>query len=259
MQADSAAPGAVAPVPTPVAPEPTAVAQPETTSPEVESEPSLFDEAESDAVERPEWLPEKFKSAEDLSKSYQELEKKLGAHQGAPDEYTLEIREELHDYAITNEDPFAQDFAKILKDNGVNQKTYNDVSNLYFEKMKAEEESIAIAQDHQFTEDCKNLGDEKLGEIKESIKWAKEVLPEETYTLLRDVGNKDITIGLMINQFHEAYTSKNYTAIPESQQIPASYEDMKLQARQMMGDPRIKTDPVFQKKALDFYKKVYPD
>jgi len=36
------------------------------------------DEAPSNTAERPQWLPEKFKSPEDLAKAYSELEKKLG-------------------------------------------------------------------------------------------------------------------------------------------------------------------------------------
>lgn len=37
------------------------------------------EEAQSDSTERPDWLPSKFKTPEDLARSYQELEKKLGA------------------------------------------------------------------------------------------------------------------------------------------------------------------------------------
>ena len=35
--------------------------------------------AEDNLSERPEWLPEKFNSAEDMAKSYSELEKKMSA------------------------------------------------------------------------------------------------------------------------------------------------------------------------------------
>lgn len=37
------------------------------------------DQASAPQTERPEWLPEKFNAPEDLAKSYQELQSKLGA------------------------------------------------------------------------------------------------------------------------------------------------------------------------------------
>ena len=48
---------------------------------EIEPEEKTQPEAElpQDQSDRPEWLPEKFKSAEDMAKAYSELEKKMGA------------------------------------------------------------------------------------------------------------------------------------------------------------------------------------
>ena len=49
---------------------------------EIEPEEAQTDEVtettEEQQTERPEWLPEKFKSAEDMANAYSELEKKLG-------------------------------------------------------------------------------------------------------------------------------------------------------------------------------------
>ncbi|MGB1921787.1 MAG: hypothetical protein ACPHM2_01060, partial [Alcanivorax sp.] len=39
---------------------------------------------EAPVAERPEWLPEKFNTPEDLASSYQSLEQKLGAGQEEP-------------------------------------------------------------------------------------------------------------------------------------------------------------------------------
>lgn len=263
MQLDSAAPAVPvavaegAPITAAAPAVPVQVATPEVETPEVAQQTSLFEGEESETAERPEWLPEKFKNPEDLSKSYQELEKKLGAHQGAPDEYQMTLTEGLEDYAISKEEPFAQDFYEVLKNNGVNQKTADEISNLYFTKIKAEEESIANAQEHQFAEDCKAVGDAEVQEIKKSTKWIKGIVSEDTYEMLREVGDKDMRIGLMIHQFRKAYDSKNYTSLPENTAEPTTIEDMKIRAREMQADPRMQTDPIWQKKATDFYKKVY--
>ena len=50
-------------------------------------------QAESN-TQRPEWLPEKFKTPEDFAKSYTELEKKLGTVPKAPDEYDYSFLKE---------------------------------------------------------------------------------------------------------------------------------------------------------------------
>ena len=47
---------------------------------------------EEQQVERPEWLPEKFKSPEDMARAYSELEKKLG--QGTTEEQAAETTED---------------------------------------------------------------------------------------------------------------------------------------------------------------------
>jgi hypothetical protein len=64
-----------------------------------------------DAGERPAWLPEKFKTPEDLAKSYTELEKKLGKpreevsiERPAPTESVLEVDDALAAAGLTLED-----------------------------------------------------------------------------------------------------------------------------------------------------------
>ena len=46
---------------------------------EPETGPEVPIEEAQDNQDRPEWLPEKFKSAEDMAKSYTELEKKFSS------------------------------------------------------------------------------------------------------------------------------------------------------------------------------------
>jgi hypothetical protein len=62
------------------------------------AEPTLEEEAakyesdnfDSSADDRPEWLPEKFKSPEDMAKAYSELEKKLGSRSNTNTEENVE-------------------------------------------------------------------------------------------------------------------------------------------------------------------------
>ena len=123
--------------------------------------------------------------------------------------------------------------------------------------MKAEHDSVNFTQDEQFNNDCKELGEEGVQEIKESIKWAKDILPEDTYNVLREVGNKELIIGKMIKQFHDAYESKNLVKIPDSASPIVQDVDMKEKAIQMLADPRFKTDVKFKKHTVDLYNKLY--
>jgi hypothetical protein len=47
--------------------------------PTLEEEAAKYDNLDASTDDRPEWLPEKFKSPEDMAKAYSELEKKLGS------------------------------------------------------------------------------------------------------------------------------------------------------------------------------------
>lgn len=224
-----------------------------------ESSTSLFDITEKamDAENRPEWLPEKFKSPEDLAKSYDELSRKLGSHTGAPESYELEIEAGLEDYSINPEDPFATDFAKVLKENGVNQKTYNDIANLYAAKTKADDESISSAQDHQFDQDCKELGEDRVQEIKNSIDWARDNISPESFELLEAIGQKDITVGLLVKQFHDAYLNKNYTEMPKIDTDITDKAAIKERYDKILMDPRLGSDPLLQKESAELCKRLH--
>ena len=82
----------------------------------------MLDESTPGVGDRPEWLPEKFKSVSDLSKSYRELEKKLVSN--VPKEYDLSnskyLDPEFEGYA---------NLAKIARDNRVPQEVMNEFVN----------------------------------------------------------------------------------------------------------------------------------
>lgn len=50
--------------------------------PSLEDEAAKYEEPSPVVEDRPEWLPEKFKSVEDMAKAYSELERKLGSGRG---------------------------------------------------------------------------------------------------------------------------------------------------------------------------------
>lgn len=82
------------------------------TEPETGPEAPVQEAEQTDnQSERPEWLPEKFNSPEDLAKSYQELEKKLSAPKEA-EETAEEAEVETPENTSPSFDKFADEFAE---------------------------------------------------------------------------------------------------------------------------------------------------
>lgn len=97
----------------------------------VEPEPVVEDSdmphrAEDAEDERPEWLDEKFGSAKDLQKSYDELQKKFsqGKHK-APDEYETTV---LTEAGYSTDDPLVDTYLGWAKKYGVNQEAFDELA-----------------------------------------------------------------------------------------------------------------------------------
>lgn len=108
--------------------------------PTLEEEAAKYDSPPADSAEkapgdsRPEWLPEKFKSAEDLAKAYSELEKKLGSRQ-APE--ATEKAQDGKDQEKGTDLPDAEETArKAAESAGLN---FDDMSARYWENGSLDE------------------------------------------------------------------------------------------------------------------------
>jgi hypothetical protein len=139
------------------------------TPPEIPSQPSWFlDEGMPGIGDRPSWLPDKFKTVADLSKSYTELEKRVGI---VPDNYDFTKSKFLDpDYA-----PF-QDLQVLAKEKRVPQE--------FIDKML---ESVDKYMD-EFTidnnEEIKKLGDNGKERVVVLDNWAKANLSKDAYEAL---------------------------------------------------------------------------
>jgi len=139
------------------------------TPPEIQSQPSWFlDEGMPGSGDRPSWLPDKFKTVADLSKSYTELEKRVGI---VPDNYDFTKSKFLDpDYA-----PF-QDLQAFAKEKRVPQE--------FIDKML---ESVDKYMD-EFTidnnEEIKKLGDNGKERVVVLDNWAKANLSKDAYEAL---------------------------------------------------------------------------
>ena len=155
-----------------------------------EIEPEEETNAESEELsqeqgDRPEWLPEKFKSPEDMSKAYSELEKKLGQ---SPEEGTEEL-EQVEEKAEDEEEQTEEDTSEASQvlekaseefwsNNGeMSEETYNALEKAGYPKhiVDSYAEGMAALAEKQQGE----LNSLTQGNYESMVEWANENLAQE--------------------------------------------------------------------------------
>ena len=91
-------------------------------------------EAPKDTGDRPAWLPEKFKTGEDLAKSYSELERKFADQPKAPDNYSWDFVDKM-DLQINNDDATVKEAEQMFNKLGMTQQQVEGVISLYKDQL----------------------------------------------------------------------------------------------------------------------------
>lgn len=221
-------------------------------------------EAVAEAPTRPEWLPEKFKTPEDLVSSYSSLETKLGTSQ---DELKSSILQELETEALQNRPATVGDYQvpEALDENLVNDNPlFQWWANHSFENGYTQDEfESGIGQYAQFYESMQpdlegektKLGENADARIEAVDLWANKFFPEELSDAVLTLGqsaNGIEALEFLMDKLSGANMSGN--AQP-AQQI--SEADL----RSMMKDERYwnvsKRDPAFVKQVEDGFSRVF--
>ena len=137
--------------------------------------------AEDDQSERPEWLPEKFNSPEDLAKSYAELEKKMSAPKDdAPEDPPTEEVEPEQSTGEPQFDKFAEEFASSGE---LSDESFEELSKMGYPREMVETyiKGMQAAQ----TADADAVMDVAGGAkgYEELTEWAKDNMPENELLL----------------------------------------------------------------------------
>tara|TARA_R110000850_G_scaffold212078_1_gene337820 strand:+ start:3701 stop:4393 length:693 start_codon:yes stop_codon:yes gene_type:complete len=134
------------------------------------AEPSWWwDKSNPGVGDRPDWLPEKYKSAEDTAKAFKELEKRLGS---APDKYDWSKGKGWVDEEY---EPF-QKMAEFAKSNHVPQVVMDNML-----------ESVGTYLDEfntDYTAEKEALGENAENRLNTIDNWAKANFSEETHKAL---------------------------------------------------------------------------
>lgn len=210
---------------------------------------------------RPQWLPEKFQSPEDLAKAYSELEKKLGSGESQqntdedltgendPNQFSLGEVADFLDQKGLDFDAFAQevfetgalsdDAYKALESAGISRK----VADTYVEGQ------MAIAENIRANAFAQVGGQQQYGKI---IQWAQANLSEgEIAAFNASLDTQDIDQAMFaIRGLNARYRSEvgmmpNLVTGQTGQTSAGSYQSL-AQLTKDMSDPRYENDPAYR-------------
>lgn len=222
------------------------------------------DGSQSGAVERPEWLPEKFKTPEDLVSSYSHLETKLGK---SDEELRAAIKDELHqeqwqdrpatvgDYqlpeSLNEEEAVSNDllnwWAQFSYDNGYGQEKFEAGIQKYAEALNADMPNLE--------EEHKALGENADARIEAVRLWADQFFDEAQYEAIERLGQS----ASGIEALEKIMSTINTPAVQGNAAPAAQLNEDEL--RSMMNDERYwkqgSRDQGFIKQVNDGFAKLY--
>ena len=215
-----------------------------------------------DAEQRPDWLPEKFKDAEQMAEAYAHLEKKLGgdepAEQAQPEEASEEVSEQAE----------ASDVKEAVENAGVD---FDFLQNEYNEQGGLTEASMAKLEEAGFSQDLVNSwiqgqealannyqssiyesvgGEEAYGQM---IEWAGDNLSEaQAAAFDRAVSSGDLdVVKLAVSGLQSQYQAAEGSAptlVSESQTTSSTggVFNSWAEVTQAMSDTRYQSDKAYR-------------
>lgn len=219
---------------------------------------------EAPVTERPEWLPEKFNTPEDLASSYSSLEAKLGKDD---EELRQQIYQELETSALENrpatvgdyqipetieaeaaiENPLFKWWADHSFENGYSQDEFEDGIGRYAEFIASTQPDLEAERS--------NLGDNADARIEAVDLWANKFFPEEMSDAVLQIGQTSKGIEAL-----EFIMSKVGSASVSADSTPLSSNNQD-QLATMMNDERYwnpaKRDAGYVKKVQEGFSRLY--
>lgn len=173
---------------------------------------------EEQQVERPEWLPEKFKSPEDMAQAYSELEKKMG--QGTTEEQTAETTED-NDGDVQDDKPDANenaDYNAVVvdaskeffeNDGQLSEETYEKLAKAGLPKELVD--SYAAGQQALLQSEEGEIKSVANGQFDAMAEWANDNLGQEEIDAFDDIvttGTKE-QAKFAVKSLYDRYTQAN--------------------------------------------------
>lgn len=218
---------------------------------------------ETQVAERPAGLPEKFKSWEDMAKSYAELEKKVGqpAQETPPteapteggDPESLEIEEKPADLpANVSENDFDRYNSEFLEKGTLSNETYEELAK---KGIPRETVDAYIAGQQALVEKRQSAGFELVGgkdSYSQMVQWAKSNLSQEEAAAYNQAVNGSWELASIAIQGLQAKYQKANGKAPNLVQGTAGNNagsmafSSREEVKSAMRDPRYKSDSSYR-------------
>jgi hypothetical protein len=143
------------------------------------------EELPQEQSDRPEWLPEKFKSAEDMAQAYAELEKKLGQAPKEDTEESEQVEEKAEDEKEQSEEDVSEAYKAVAEaskeffenDGQLSEETYNVLEKAGLPRDLVD--SYAAGQQALLSSEEGQIKSVAQGNYDAMAEWANENLPQE--------------------------------------------------------------------------------
>ena len=204
------------------------------------------DTSKSTDETRPEWLPEKFASAEDLAKAYSELEKK----QSAPQEEIVQNTEEQSQPETSEMTKFYTEYSQ----NGeLSEKSYNELSKMGLDKNLVD--GYIAGQQAIANSEVKMIHDTVGGEENYSkvIEYAKNNLTEaeqNAFNETLDTGSIEqvkFAVQAIANRAGVSGEQPMQMINGDTNDVSIDVFESVAQVTEAMNDPRYANDPAYRK------------
>jgi len=213
-----------------------------------------------DVSDRPEWLPEKFNSVEDMANAYESLEQKLGSQDEEEDEdeeYEEEyedqddldaIVEELEEIGI-NFDSLSQEFAEL---GGLSEDSYDTLIDAGIPRAIVDQfidGQMAVAEQMQEEAFAQVGGQEAYADM---VTWASDSLPEASIDAFNNAVNSgsieaaNLAIQGLQAQYRSVHGSEPSLVMGETKSVTGGVFDSAAQLTAAMRDPRYSTDSAYR-------------
>jgi hypothetical protein len=205
--------------------------------------------------QKPEWLPEKFKSAEELAKAYSELEKKFSSNTKEAKEQPKNKSEEV------KSDNFSLDKYndEYVEQGALSDKSYQELSKLGLTKDIVDgyiEGQKSIAQSYQ-TQIYNEVGSQE--KYQELVSWASQNLSEQEVSSFNDIVSNGSVDAMKLAVRGLMATAGMKQSAPRQQDLFQGDSDFIsvdafqsiAQVTQAMNDPRYEKDPAYRKEVTD--------
>ncbi len=205
----------------------------------------------------PEWFKgDKYGTVADQAKAYKELEGRFGSFTGSPDEYSVNLSEELTEKGIEigSDDPLYEEAMGFAKDSNMSQEGFDKLINLYAMSKVAEGDAL---EQHK-TQELASLGDNAQARVDNLTNWGKANLPEDLYAGFTEMATSANAVRAMEKLVS---MSRNAPISPDAVKPQSGISAEEVQKMQFEkdehGNRRISTDPEFRAKFNKLKEQVW--